>query len=752
MPESVRDGIKEQSVIYHTTGLTDFQKKVNAAAAEIALRDPTLVHKGNRGKLLDLARQQVSGDGYIFKKGKSCSKLYGEPSPPAKRTKISESLRSQRMVELRDEIESIDNHLRIKEKRLGQSEASQNYAQCDRFYEEIRELKGARREKSRELVQLQVKEKRAVRYRNTRINRSPVTEHSWSGTATPSPEPASSSGEAISPVFRPKVTTIYWLHEFFRACWGGTGDSTLSAFLAQPPHCMDVVGRHPLEQELTQHNAILIIYRQQNKKTLCDKLQQKVSNNIYVSLFSGLSLCDYVTARTIFCELHHKHPCTQCIPLLNIAKYVLENGHIQLSTAFKQAYPTQKYKTDIAISRLLRMPLICIKPHEQNIWFLFEQVVGLDVLKFFHLTNALFCAKKVTSSLHKSEVQSIMSLAQSDRERELICYSIFRASGLSYTGAQKTFGFEAMKGREARVMKAIDEARAVSEMIDDLANTADLALLHSMGIDISTESDLELSSSDDESSCTDSELPDLDVLLKVLEAAKYNWFEVRDYLEKTASCDHESPSLAFLTSVFSKLMSSITSPESKILLEQSYNASLATEKEKELENRLVAQLNGEILSESESDSAVPATMQSPEVKNLIAKKRKNVLRKFKRRKAREIAERRLLSRSVSRRRNTIIDRFPNIGSEIESFVRSCDIGADKWRRTGVLTFDGNVRVNKKVTFQRIKEHLEATYGQKFSYDTVVQLCVARNRRHRAAKNYRGVAKVTSRRARKGSQI
>ena len=207
MPESVRDGIKEQSVIYHTTGLTDFQKKVNAAAAEIALRDPTLVHKGNRGKLLDLARQQVSGDGYIFKKGKSRSKLYGEPSPPAKRTKISESLRSQRMVELRDEIESIDNHLRIKEKRLGQSEASQNYAQCDRFYEEIRELKGARREKSRELVQLEVKEKRAVRYRNTRINRSPVTEHSRSGTPTPSPEPASSSGEAISPVFRPKVTT-----------------------------------------------------------------------------------------------------------------------------------------------------------------------------------------------------------------------------------------------------------------------------------------------------------------------------------------------------------------------------------------------------------------------------------------------------------------------------------------------------------------------------------------------------------------
>ena len=72
----------------------------------------------------------------------------------------------------------------------------------------------------------------------------------------------------------------------------------------------------------------------------------------------------------------------------------------------------------------------------------------------------------------------------------------------------------------------------------------------------------------------------------------------------------------------------------------------------------------------------------------------------------------------------MLDRFPNIGSEIESYVHSCDIGADRWRKTGVLTFDGNVRVNQKVTFQRIREHLESKYGEAFSYGTVVQLCVA----------------------------
>ena len=71
---------------------------------------------------------------------------------------------------------------------------------------------------------------------------------------------------------------------------------------------------------------------------------------------------------------------------------------------------------------------------------------------------------------------------------------------------------------------------------------------------------------------------------------------------------------------------------------------------------------------------------------------------------------------------------------------------------GVLTFDGNSTVKEKVTFFRIKEHLEKVYKRKFSHGTVVQLCVARNRRRASAKRYKGVAKVTSRRAYKGFQL
>ena len=67
------------------------------------------------------------------------------------------------------------------------------------------------------------------------------------------------------------------------------------------------------------------------------------------------------------------------------------------------------------------------------------------------------------------------------------------------------------------------------------------------------------------------------------------------------------------------------------------------------------------------------------------------------------------------------------------------MGADSWRRTGLLTFDDNVKIQKKFTYKRIQDHLETVYKHKFSYGTVVQLCVARNRRCLSSSRYKGVA-------------
>ena len=88
-----------------------------------------------------------------------------------------------------------------------------------------------------------------------------------------------------------------------------------------------------------------------------------------------------------------------------------------------------------------------------------------------------------------------------------------------------------------------------------------------------------------------------------------------------------------------------------------------------------------------------------------------------------LAQQRFLLQRVSKHLSKVLHDCPDIGGQIEAFVRSCDVGADSWRRTGVLTFDGNTRLQQKVTYERLRSHLQKHYSRKFSYGTVVELCV-----------------------------
>ena len=60
----------------------------------------------------------------------------------------------------------------------------------------------------------------------------------------------------------------------------------------------------------------------------------------------------------------------------------------------------------------------------------------------------------------------------------------------------------------------------------------------------------------------------------------------------------------------------------------------------------------------------------------------------------------IFCRMVSKRANRILQKFPDIGETIEKFVEECQVGADAWRRTGILTFDGNTKLDKKVTYEK----------------------------------------------------
>ena len=201
-----------ESALFKSPNLSEFQKRVNSAAVQLALCDPSLVHKGNRGTLFERACRKVADDGYNFKKGKSRSKVYGEesctPASPPRRRKLNEQMRTERLQELTEDMESIGSRVAIKEKHLAQAETVRNYKLCDQLCEEIQELKTSRRAKSRELAILQQKEARANLYRHSRSSRSvtPVSTPSSPVSPLVTTSPASSLREASpsSPLFLPK--------------------------------------------------------------------------------------------------------------------------------------------------------------------------------------------------------------------------------------------------------------------------------------------------------------------------------------------------------------------------------------------------------------------------------------------------------------------------------------------------------------------------------------------------------------------
>ena len=311
-----------------------------------------------------------------------------------------------------------------------------------------------------------------------------------------------------------------------------------------------------------------------------------------------------------------------------------------------------------------------------------------------------------------------MSLAQSDREREIIWYTAVVSSGLSATAARKHYGFDTMQHRIEKVEHVLQEVKDIHLAFENVANIQESATLAQFGITLASdsgESDTSDTEPDDTGEFADPHTEhslSREEILDILKAAQWNWFQVICTAE-----EREIP-VALVELEYNNISSDLTDP-SLSLLHQSHNAFL------EKQAREAASFNGEVVSESESENP-DDYIDSERAKAVLKKKIKAIRLKCRRDRMKLVAQRRFLHRRISTKISGIVDKYPDIGKEIETYVQARSIGADAWRRTGVLTFDGNNTVKEKVTYSGIKKHLEHVYKRKFAYRTVVQLCVARN--------------------------
>ena len=439
--------------------------------------------------------------------------------------------------------------------------------------------------------------------------------------------------------------------------------------------------------------------------------------------------------------------------MIKAANIVMEKGITPLKSLFQSCFPGVTYHTPNAKRRLLQMPLaaLLIKINKDPKVYVMELNPGVDYEKLIDICESSNSSATSSKTFSKIDLQNLLSLAQNDRERELVRYATFKASGLTPSSARRCYGFENMTERTARVEACIEESLHIRESIRSLSEDQEAAVTQLYIDDSDIEPDCSLETA------TEDKCFVFDELLVALVESKFNWFHLVDHMLTKADCDDERGITNQLSQQFPKLLEKCLTSDHKMLLQQSYQAfTNYTNTHRHEAERSVDALNGFIVTGSESEDPDEyiglKDAFSEKAKAIVAKQRKTIQRRAQYLISKTIASRNYLRKKQSDCVKTIVKEFPTIGREIEDFVKSCNVGADAWRRTGVLTFDGNIHVKSKATFGRIRDHLIKTFGRNFAYGTVVELCVARNKRRKSAERYKGLAKVTCRRARKGFML
>ena len=287
------------------------------------------------------------------------------------------------------------------------------------------------------------------------------------------------------------------------------------------------------------HNGLVSQYLSEPKCNSHIPHFRQIDEGICMCQCSSLSLSNYALARSAACVRLHHQPCLLCPPLLKVAETILRDGYCTLHQAFELASPNTSYDTHCAKRKLLQLPLVAIrigKPASGTAFTLFlEYCHGVDYKKMSLFLNAMNAqSKEKCGGLEKSMVKKRLGLAQSDRERECIRYTIFKASGVTPTQARLKYGFEHMVERAKKVEDCIGEIQSIREAIDNLATIEDTALLATMGIPAAVDSDEESETSDLElNSSPVSEIGTIcqGTFSQFISNSHCNWFDVVDKAE-----------------------------------------------------------------------------------------------------------------------------------------------------------------------------------------------------------------------------
>ena len=163
--ERNEEEIRKQACLFGKSKkeLTKYQQKMNEVAGDLCVKEPHLL--SSKGKLIEIARTKLHESGYIYKKGKSRSKVINPPMEnQSTREKVDKEEREHRISSLTEQLGDIQKHISVKEKRMEQAHGIQNFKLCDQLSTEVLLLKEKRRELEAALRVLKSKQKKSEKY------------------------------------------------------------------------------------------------------------------------------------------------------------------------------------------------------------------------------------------------------------------------------------------------------------------------------------------------------------------------------------------------------------------------------------------------------------------------------------------------------------------------------------------------------------------------------------------------------------
>ena len=190
-----------------------------------------------------------------------------------------------------------------------------------------------------------------------------------------------------------------------------------------------------------------------------------VSETVSVSELNRMSLDEYIQVSIEYCRTRHTDSCKRCLPLVIAAKLVKDRGICPLSHIYRQVFLFTKYNNRAAKRKLLQIPVAAIRcgsPESgTSRTFLMEILPGCDHIYQkiidFYLESVQWASETATPAMTKDHLRQLLTLAQSDRERECIKYAVYKSSGLTPSAARRLYGFEEMSRREKWLKKLLSK-------------------------------------------------------------------------------------------------------------------------------------------------------------------------------------------------------------------------------------------------------------------------------------------------------